>query len=451
MKFRSFIWLSALALVMLLLVQYIFINETFKTKKEQFDSKYTGLSKLGLYQYENQYLDLQYDSILNLLDDYSYFALYDLGFAVTPQQKDSLKILILDEFKYQLDQSMNRTFFLRAYLENQGEDSDFITAKLLREVALISFEQDIPVFQDTIGSINPIEKDGSLLNTYTVERNHFRMKYDYYISFTQRSERIAREMRLTKVLAVSSLLIVFGVFFLTLRNLFIQRRLSELKTDFINNMTHELKTPLSTISVASSSLNADNGPLDQSKVKRISEIIKKQNRHLSQLIDRILDISIWEKDQVKILPEPVDIQKFFNQVSDDFKTAHPDADFRIEINTPLEKTSISLDKVHITTVINNLLSNALKYGGQPPTIQLHVTVKEKLYIRITDNGTGISELEKPHIFEKFYRGKETKEKAIRGLGLGLYYVKQIIEAHNGKIYIEKSDSKGTVFTIEIPR
>jgi len=283
-----------------------------------------------------------------------------------------------------------------------------------------------------------------------VERNYFSVSYDYFILFPERAERIRNEMRLTISLSFATLLIVFGVFFLTLRNLLIQKRLSELKTDFINNMTHELKTPLSTISVASSSLAKNEGELKRERITELSGIIIKQNRHLSKLIDRILDISIWEKDEVKLEKTPTGIHAFLSDILEDFQATHPGIRMKVNLSKLDTSFEIPVDRIHMHTVINNLLSNAFKYGGDPPTIEVSARTGDALYIDVRDNGRGIHDAEKDHLFEKFFRGRETRQKAIRGLGLGLYYVKKIVEAHEGSISFDSNGEQGTIFTIEIP-
>jgi two-component system phosphate regulon sensor histidine kinase PhoR len=339
---------------------------------------------------------------------------------------------------------------LESYFKKAGEIADFKTKYLLREISLLSFDDEIEIFTDSIKNENSeILSSGYILNSYTVERNFYRIKYDYYISFSKRSEEIKNEMRLTKSLSLVTLLIVFAVFFLTLRNLFIQKRLSELKSDFINNMTHELKTPLSTISVATSNLILNEGNLDKEQVIEISGIIKKQNKHLSNLIDKILDIGIWEKDQVRINTKPLNIWQLINEIANDFRTANPGVSFELKLDPPKIEKLFSIDEVHFTTVINNLLSNALKYGGDPPVIQLIVEYGNLLEIKVTDNGKGIPLSEQKQLFEKFFRGKDSTERAIRGLGLGLYYVRQIVQAHNGQVYLERSDENGSTFVISI--
>ncbi len=451
MNFRFFIWISGIALVIMVAVQYYFISETFRTKQQQFDSKYHGLAKLGLFEFENQYMDVVQDSLFNLLDDYAYFAMHDLGFAQETGKQDSISQEILENFTTQLNLARGRENFLESYFIKAGQNDAFITHNVIRELRLLSFEEEAVIYTDS--RTHPAEPfpDGYLLNSYTVERNNYRIQYDYYIAFPERSKKISREMILTIALALITLVIVFTVFFLTLRNLLIQKRLSDLKTDFINNMTHELKTPLSTISVASSSLARNDGEMDSNRILELSGIIKKQNRHLTRLIDRILDISIWEKDQVKMEPQITLIEPFVSEILDDFINTHPNASMEIKTEKISPDLEANIDQVHMTTVLNNLLSNAYKYGGDPPHIRVYLAHNNGyISIRIQDNGRGIRAEEHRQIFDKFFRGVDAKKNVVKGLGLGLFYVKQIIEAHGGQVILEDSNYKGSIFNIKIP-
>lgn len=451
MRFRFFIWISWVALVILIGVQYYFISETFKTKQQQFDSEFSSLSKLGLYEFERRYFDYAQDSIFDVLDEYAYFEMHDLGFSRDTTEKDSIRNLILEYFSLQLNISQSRENYLASYFADAGVTADFITINQVRRLELLTLNNEILVYYDTTLFVPEEFSGGYLLNSYTVERNNYRLDYEYFIAFPEKTGRIAQEMTLTITLAVATLVIVFGVFFLTLRNLLIQKRLSELKTDFINNMTHELKTPLSTISVASSTLARSDGQLGQDRIIELSGIIKNQNRHLTRLIDRILDISIWEKDQVRIDRQPTAIYTFINGILEEFNTAHPELSMDIRLEQIPPDLHANLDRVHMTTVLNNLLSNVIKYGGNPPHAWIRISREGTLLsIQVRDNGPGISEEERRHVFDKFFRGGETSKNAIKGLGLGLFYVKQIVEAHGGAVSLESNGRKGAAFTIQIP-
>jgi two-component system phosphate regulon sensor histidine kinase PhoR len=257
-------------------------------------------------------------------------------------------------------------------------------------------------------------------------------------------------MIVTLILAFVTILIVSIVFYLTVKNMLLQKKLSDLKTDFINNMTHELKTPLSTIAVATSSLSDEKFLKQQERVKEISALIKKQNRHLTQLIDRILDISIWEKDQVRLEKRSVHILEFFKEKLDSLRIEYKDLGLKIHDEYDLDKDYVKLDEVHMTTVLNNLISNAVKYCDKTPEVFVKVSVKDYLSVQIKDNGIGISREEQKYIFDKFYRSGHGDYKTVKGLGLGLYYVKQIITAHGGEIFVNSQPGKGTAINIHIP-
>ncbi|MCK4880799.1 MAG: HAMP domain-containing histidine kinase, partial [Bacteroidales bacterium] len=286
---------------------------------------------------------------------------------------------------------------------------------------------------------------------FTHERNFFNVSYGIYIDFVNRSQLILREMWLILVLDLFTLILIFTVFILTLRNMLKQKRLSEMKSDFINNMTHELKTPLSTISVASSSLGNRTIIKSPQRVEELSDLIKRQNKHLSELIDRILDINIWEKDQVKLKPEHLQLDGWIRQVVNGFLLEQGDAAPEINLDIQLNQSTHLLDEVHMATVLNNLFSNAIRYGNIPCKIDLEVKDSDHcLWIGVTDNGPGIRKEDLKHLFEKFYRGEEARQRVIRGLGLGLYYVKQIVEAHGGSITVQSKPGEGTTFHINIP-
>jgi signal transduction histidine kinase len=216
-------------------------------------------------------------------------------------------------------------------------------------------------------------------------------------------------------------------------------------------MTHELKTPLSTISVASSSLGNRTIIESPERVEELSTLIRRQNKHLSELIDRILDINIWEKDQVKLKPEHLMLESWTRQLVKGFLLEQGNEAPEIKLDLHLNKETYLLDEVHMATVLNNLFSNAVRYGNTPCKIDMLVKDSENyLWITVSDNGPGIKKEDLKHLFEKFYRGAEAKQRVVRGLGLGLYYVKQIVEAHGGTISVQSKPAEGTTFYIKIP-
>jgi two-component system phosphate regulon sensor histidine kinase PhoR len=179
-------------------------------------------------------------------------------------------------------------------------------------------------------------------------------------------------------------------------------------------------------------------------------MINKQNKHLTQLIDRILEISIWEKDQVRLKKKEVHIYEFMEEKIKLFKLENTGKELSIAADYHLERDFVRLDEVHMTTVLNNLLSNAVRYCEGTPQIRIDVSLDTTLVIRIRDNGIGIKKENQKHVFDKFYRVGRGDFKTVKGLGLGLYYVKQIVNAHGGEIELQSTPGKGSTFTINIP-
>jgi signal transduction histidine kinase len=432
-----------MALLVLVGVQYIFVTETYRTKQQQFDTKFGNLVREGMIAFNEYDAHFGLDSVLFLLDNLALEYLF--------AARDTSSSPPAVEFHKILRNYREPEIYLREYVRTAGEDPAFTYYLQINELYLTDMGSELKVYSDSL--LLSIAPDGALLaGTYEQVRNFFRISYDVYVSFTNRSKMILKEMWLILSLAVLTLLFVFVIFFLTLRNMLLQTRLSEMKTDFINNMTHELKTPLSTISVASSALGDRTIIRQKDKVEELSGLIKRQNKHLSELIDRILDIHIWEKDEVRIKLTENKTEKWIKELVNAFKLEQGKKDPFIELELSLNVATHRFDEVHMSTVVNNLLSNAVKYGNSPYRIRVELSEDDAhLLITVTDNGPGISREEQKHLFEKFYRGRESKKRVIKGLGLGLYYVKQIVEAHRGTITLRSTPGKGTTFNIQIPK
>jgi len=442
MKSHFLIGLSALALLILLAVQYIFITETYRTKKEQFDSRLGNLAREGISKFNSMDYNYNLDSVLFLLDSKA------LGFIFgTP---DSLFRTPGEVFQDILDHYREPEEFIRDYIYDAGEDTLFTYYLQIDELYLVDIGYQLQVYPDSV-MLPRAPPHALLIGNFNHERNYFSVSYGIYIDFVNRSKLILKEMWLILALDLFTLIMIFSVFFLTLQNMLEQKHLSEMKSDFINNMTHELKTPLSTISVASSSLGNHSIIQKPSRVEELSGLIKRQNKHLSELIDRILDINIWEKDQVKLKPAPIQLDDWTHQLVNGFLLEQGDAAPEINLKIRLDHDTHLLDEVHMATVLNNLFTNAIRYGSNPCRIDLEIKDSDHcLWIAVSDNGPGIKKEDMKHLFEKFFRGEEAKQRVIKGLGLGLYYVKQIVEAHGGTITVQSKPGKGTTFHIKIP-
>ncbi len=428
MKSRFFIGSSTVALLVLIVVQYILITNTYRTKKEQFDTRFGKMVEEAISKFSSMDYNYDFDSVLFLLDDRALEFLYE--------SEDTLGRTPGEVFQDILNQYREPEYFIGDYLHQAGEDPEFTYYLQVEKLYLVDLGYRQQVYPNGV-QLPLAPADALLAGTFTHERNFFNITYSIYIDFVNRSKLILREMWLILVLDLFTLFLVFTVFFLTLRNMLQQKRLSEMKSDFINNMTHELKTPLSTISVASSSLGNRKIIQNPERVEELSGLIKRQNRHLSELIDRILDINIWEKDQVRLKPEHIQLEDWTRQLVKGFQLEQGTDSPEIQMDFQLNQKTYLLDEIHMSTVLNNLFSNAVRYGADPCRIALGLKDRDgSLWITVSDNGPGIKEEDQKHLFEKFYRGEEARQRVIRGLGLGLYYVKQIVEAHGGTIKVQ---------------
>jgi two-component system phosphate regulon sensor histidine kinase PhoR len=229
-----------------------------------------------------------------------------------------------------------------------------------------------------------------------------------------------------------------------------EKRLSNLKTDFINNMTHELKTPLSTIAVAGKTLEMPQVTGDEKRILETAKMIGKQSVHLNQMINMMLEISMWERTQFELEKKKVNIEEVLGEIAGGFKNGSGNCAKFIE-NYRFTEKEIDLDLVYFTTLMNNLLSNAVKYSEKEPVIEIRGYNEEKnAVIKVSDNGIGISKADQKHIFDKFYRASTGNIHKYKGLGLGLYYVKKIAEAHGGDVTVASKTGNGSTFTVIIP-
>lgn len=230
-----------------------------------------------------------------------------------------------------------------------------------------------------------------------------------------------------------------------------QKRLSDVKNDFINNMTHELKTPISTISISSEVLLRPNITEDAERVHQYAKIIYNENKRLENQVERVLQLATLEKEKIVLKKTEIDMHDLIIQISENFKPAVQTAGGNIELDLQATHFVIEGDKVHISNIINNLLDNARKYSEGSPEINIKTTnEKSGISIYVKDNGIGISQEAQKQIFEKFYRVPTGNVHNVKGFGLGLYYVKYMVEEHGGKVSVESSPGKGCTFKVYLP-
>lgn len=246
-------------------------------------------------------------------------------------------------------------------------------------------------------------------------------------------------------------LFILVAFFLTVRTILSQKRVSEIKNDFINNMTHEFKTPIATISLATDSISNASIISQPERIAPLLSIIKEENKRMNKQVERILQMSLLEKQDFQLFKSQTNVNQLVVKVVDKMKLLAQQSGG--EITTVLEAKipEIWIDEVHFTNVIHNLIDNAIKYTANPPKIQISTKeVVKGIEIAVSDNGLGLSKEQQELIFEKFYRVHTGNQHNIKGFGLGLSYVKAIVGLHGGEIKISSKLGVGTTFYITIP-
>ena len=250
--------------------------------------------------------------------------------------------------------------------------------------------------------------------------------------------------------AVVFTLIIFAAFFITLRALINQKKLSEIKSDFINNMTHEFKTPLATISLAVDALKNEKVIHDRTKMDYFSGIIKDENKRMNKQVETILQAALLDKQEIQLNERPVHAHELINAAINNIKLPLAEKEGTLETHLDASNDLIMGDEVHLINIINNLLDNAIKYSKENLKIKLtSQNVNGYLRIKIEDNGIGMNKETLHRIFEKFYRAHTGNIHNVKGFGLGLSYVKSIIDAHHGKIKAESAPGKGSCFIIDL--
>ncbi|MEM7548854.1 MAG: HAMP domain-containing sensor histidine kinase [Bacteroidota bacterium] len=230
-----------------------------------------------------------------------------------------------------------------------------------------------------------------------------------------------------------------------------QKRLSEIQKDFINNMTHEFKTPISTISISSEVLNKPDIIKSPARLSHYTAIIKEEADRLKNQVERVLQMATTDKHKVKLSKEKVSVEEILMSSVKQINNAHKECDFNIKTDFLSTESTVNADRLHLTNVFYNLLDNALKYCEKRPTIKLKTfNQNSNVCIEVTDNGIGIGKDEISKIFKKFYRVPTGNVHDVKGFGIGLNYVKTMIEAHRGKINIQSGLGSGSCFTVQLP-
>jgi two-component system, OmpR family, phosphate regulon sensor histidine kinase PhoR len=274
--------------------------------------------------------------------------------------------------------------------------------------------------------------------------------YYFGVQFPNRESQILNQMGIWSFSSVVLLLVI--VFFAyTLFVILKQKRLSEIQKDFINNMTHEFKTPIATIAVSTEVLKSPAILQQPERLHNYTTIIENENNRLKQHVERVLQMARLEKEEVSLKREELNFYEILDAVINAMSLNITEGNGRITTNYYAVQATVLADKHHVTNVVSNLIDNAVKYCDHTPEIIVRTHNEANYFVlQIIDNGIGISPENQKKIFQKFYRVPTGNVHNVKGFGLGLNYVKQIVEAHRGRISVQSKEGNGSTFTIFFP-
>ncbi len=386
---------------------------------------------------------------LRLMEERSYIPKPKKNDLIFPSDK-----LQLDFFNNSVIQRFSKDeikeYLKRAFAENQLKDTKFEFAIAQNSLTGDQIQSDnfFKYYPDTSNNfiyIFPlIGGSGSSLENLTREET-------LVVLVPNQNSIVLKELTWFILGAILFTLIIAAAFFITIRTLLRQKKLSEIKSDFINNMTHEFKTPLATISLAVDALKNEKVIADKTKSDYFTGIIKEENKRMNKQVETILQAALLDKQEVQLNLKKLPAHDLINAALNNIILPIKEKNGDLVVDFQAKEDLILADEVHFTNLINNLLDNALKYTEDKPLIKLSTSLAGNyLKIKIEDNGIGMTKETVSKIFEKFYRAHTGNIHNVKGFGLGLSYVKTMVQAHKGTIKAESVLGKGSSFCVSIP-
>jgi two-component system, OmpR family, phosphate regulon sensor histidine kinase PhoR len=310
---------------------------------------------------------------------------------------------------------------------------------------ILAFSKNDSVFDLTGGIPAQFEFAQAIQKLPGINRNNEKV----LAYFPETRSFLLKRMWMTLFASVFFVILIAGSFFYMLAMFVRQKKLSDIKNDFVNNMTHELKTPIATVSAAMEALVQFDALDDRAKSLKYIDLSRRELNRLTGMVENVLRISTFEKQQLVLFKETFNISQVLEETAQKFILQNPDrVEFRFDLKGP---GYIHADKFHIQNVINNLFDNAVKYSGPSALLEVNC-YRENEYVVfvVRDHGMGISKEQQKHIFDKFYRVPTGDLHAVKGFGLGLAYVQQIVDAHGGTVGVKSQFGAGSEFTVALP-
>jgi two-component system phosphate regulon sensor histidine kinase PhoR len=426
--------LATLSVVGVVLIQLLWLRQASHYRREQ-----VQLNKEQATQLEKQFNDRVVialtdvtEQILSITKDPS-----DLYDAVKQERPNYFAVTINDTVHPYLLEAMLRKEFSR---RNIQEDFEYgIYDCFTDSIVYGNYVSVDSVTADTVEhtALQKLDKDGHYFGVYFPNRRSTLWEED--------------GSGWTWIFPAVVTMIVFGFFAYSVWIILKQKKLSEMKNDFIGNMTHELKTPISTIALSSEVLSDPNIVREPERLREYARIIRSENERLRTQVERVLQLSTLDKGSVELKRETVDLHALVKDVAGHFKLQLHERNTTLGLNLNATSFRVVGDRVHLTNALTNLMDNALKYGKDGGQITLSTRSKgNEFLLSVKDQGIGIRKEDVKHIFERFYRVHTGNVHNVKGFGLGLHYVREIAQAHGGGVSVLSEPGLGSTFTLSLP-
>lgn len=439
---NAVIIIGVLSIISILMVQFFWIDRTIKAQKDALILQ-DRQDSLNVRQFEESVRVALRNAVEEIGNEH-----LDSSFIYGAVKQKSSNYYLVDIHEnlhpYYLEQILKRTF----YEHDINQDFQYGIYDCYNDSIvygnLIRFSKDSlysPTSDSSLGITSPElvwKRDG----------HYFTVYFPGLISQPSK-ELIVESSPWLYITFIVGVLFIFFAFAVSV--IIRQKRLSEVKTDFVNNMTHELKTPISTIGLSSEMLMNGDFTNEPERLKRYAEIIYKENKRLKEQVERVLNMAKLDRNELDLQFENVDIHELIDESAENFRFNQILQGGKIELDLKANNNFVKVDLVHITNIIFNLFDNAVKYTEGKADVKVTSIDKEDgIQISIKDNGIGIDKEHIKQVFEQFYRVPTGDKHDVKGFGLGLYYVKLIIEKHGGKISIQSKIGQGSTFTFWLP-
>lgn len=498
MKIKSIVWIIGFAMfsmIGLIVLQFKWVNEAFIQRRNTFDqSVYSALSK-SLTEYEKYATFSFFNNNPNNVNNYNKTEIFtksndnngnlDYSYSLKDTSSEFYKTLTTDlkipkdvldkvgpnelakiQSQYNEFNSKWRNQAKILLYESTCVDEKINADSLKNFITKALKEQNIyPNYKITIldgKTKGVIYSDYKYLNKGIIEKSYrarlfpesiFNNYAILLLNFPNKNDFIFQSMYGLFMASLTFIIIIMVTFFSTVYIIFKQKKLSNMKTDFINNMTHELKTPVATIALASNMIRNEKIQENKEKLNKYAEIIKEENDRLLNNIEKVLQAARLKRTKMKLRITDIDIHQIIREKQANLQLLMDEIGGQIQLNLDAKESSIEGDKIHIVNIINNLIENSVKYCKEDIPLKINITTKDAFQgidIIIEDNGIGMPNDVLYKIFDKFYRVPTGNIHNVKGFGLGLNYVKELTESHYGRVDVYSQEGKGSIFTVYLP-